>query len=177
MKIFPANVSLLGGAELRPLTPADVDSLHAITNHPKIAGVISFLSYPVPRSFADEWVQKNTTLHERVYGIFFDNDQLVGQIGVHSTKNAAEIEIGYWIGVDSWGKGIATKATVALASKLQQLHPKLTIIAECLPENLASLRVLEKSGFVQTNQPGHRPGRTRLIFNAKGNLARAAARL
>jgi RimJ/RimL family protein N-acetyltransferase len=51
--------------------------------------------------------------------------------------------IGYWIGKDYWGKGVATKA---LAEFLQivELRPLFAYVAK---RNIASIRVLEKCGF------------------------------
>ena len=52
-------------------------------------------------------------------------------------------EVGYWIGRDHWGRGVATAALVAFLGeeKARPLH------AGVLPANGASLRVLEKCGF------------------------------
>ena len=54
-------------------------------------------------------------------------------------------EIGYWIGREFWGRGIATRA-VALFLKLIPTRP---IYASAAKDNLGSIRVLEKSGFRQ----------------------------
>jgi RimJ/RimL family protein N-acetyltransferase len=52
-------------------------------------------------------------------------------------------EVGYWIGRDHWGRGVATAALVAFLGeeKARPLH------AGVLPANGGSLRVLEKCGF------------------------------
>ena len=52
--------------------------------------------------------------------------------------------IGYWIGVDYRGQGIATEA---IQSVVNQLDSK-PIIADTLIDNPASFRVLERLGFV-----------------------------
>jgi RimJ/RimL family protein N-acetyltransferase len=55
-------------------------------------------------------------------------------------------EIGYWIGKPYWGKGVAT-AAVAQLVKLLTERPIFAHVAE---HNAASIRVLEKCGFVRS---------------------------
>lgn len=52
-------------------------------------------------------------------------------------------EIGYWIGKEYWGKGIATRALTEFLGheKARPLHARVAT------QNLASIRVLEKCGF------------------------------
>jgi RimJ/RimL family protein N-acetyltransferase len=52
-------------------------------------------------------------------------------------------EVGYWIGRDFWGKGVATRA---LAEFLQH-EPARPLHGFVAKHNVASLRVLEKCGF------------------------------
>ena len=52
-------------------------------------------------------------------------------------------EVGYWIGKDYWGKGIAT---AALSQLLEQV-PTRPLYAHVAKHNVGSLRVLEKCGF------------------------------
>jgi RimJ/RimL family protein N-acetyltransferase len=52
-------------------------------------------------------------------------------------------EIGYWLGREYWGKGIATSAL----SELLRDIPTRPLYARVSKDNLASLRVLEKCGF------------------------------
>jgi|GEM_PF-120006 len=64
-------------------------------------------------------------------------------------------ELGYRIGQESAGKGIATKA-VAMAIKLGTEKHKLEgITAGTSTENIASQRVLEKNGFVFVEKANH----------------------
>jgi RimJ/RimL family protein N-acetyltransferase len=54
-----------------------------------------------------------------------------------------EREVGYWLGREFWGKGIATRA---LLEFLQQVKER-PLFAHVAKHNVASLRVLEKCGF------------------------------
>ncbi|MGH2562487.1 MAG: GNAT family N-acetyltransferase [Thermomicrobiales bacterium] len=57
-------------------------------------------------------------------------------------------EVGYWIGRDYWGQGIATKA---LAAFLDVVTTR-PLYAHVAKHNVASRRVLEKCGFTITGE-------------------------
>ena len=52
-------------------------------------------------------------------------------------------EVGYWIGRDHWGKGVATQALSAFL-RLDDTRP---LFARVASHNAPSIRVLEKCGF------------------------------
>lgn len=52
-------------------------------------------------------------------------------------------QVGYWLGREFWGKGIATKA---LTEFLEQIEER-PLYGRCVKDNLGSRRVLEKCGF------------------------------
>ena len=52
-------------------------------------------------------------------------------------------EVGYWVGREFWGRGIATRALAALLDEV----PERPIYAGVAETNVASIRVLEKCGF------------------------------
>lgn len=87
--------------------------------------------------------------------IFADADQaLVGAITLSNVRRgvAEAGTLGYWIGRPYAGQGHATaavRAMVAHAFDELKLH---RVEAACVPTNLASRRVLEKSGFVLEGQ-------------------------
>jgi RimJ/RimL family protein N-acetyltransferase len=60
-----------------------------------------------------------------------------------SFERLGQREVGYWIGRDHWGKGVATGALSAF------LHHdgSRPLIARVATRNVASIRVLEKCGF------------------------------
>jgi RimJ/RimL family protein N-acetyltransferase len=51
--------------------------------------------------------------------------------------------VGYWIDREHWGRGLATRALVALLEEVEE-RP---LYAYVVPDNVASRRVLEKCGF------------------------------
>lgn len=149
--------------QLRLLHPDNAAAFYAMTNVPEIATIISFLSYPVDPAFPLQWIEKNNGTGDRIYGIF-ENEKIIGQIGAHLNTNH-ETEIGYWVGPDAMGKGIASNAVKLLLESLIETYPDCTIFAECLPDNVGSLRVLEKNGFTLAGKPGKRENRIRLEYS------------
>lgn len=88
----------------------------------------------------------------RFYGWAIEyGESLVGNIGAYDydvNKNA--IEIGISIAKASWGKGFATEALTVVLRYLAKSEKISTINAWCAPDNIGSMRALEKAGMVQT---------------------------
>jgi RimJ/RimL family protein N-acetyltransferase len=75
----------------------------------------------------------------------------VGGIGVivGSDVHAHTGEIGYWLGEDYWGRGISTAAVTAFAPWAFRTFHLTRLFADVFSSNPASMRVLEKAGFVR----------------------------
>ena len=58
-------------------------------------------------------------------------------------------EIGYWLGEQYWGRGIATEALMLLTNWLFDQHNLLRLFALPFADNVASARVLEKAGYTR----------------------------
>jgi RimJ/RimL family protein N-acetyltransferase len=69
---------------------------------------------------------------------------VVGHIACFGSRG--EREITYWIGREYWGRGIGTRA-LALFLRSLRADP---LYARAAADNVASIRVLEKAGFVPT---------------------------
>ena len=73
-----------------------------------------------------------------------------GQVAgnVLSFEISGEREVGYWLGREFWGKGIATRALSEFLTQVQ-VRPLYAHVAK---HNIASRRVLEKCGFVISSE-------------------------
>ena len=91
-------------------------------------------------SFMAHWAKIMANDSNILKTILFDG-QVAGNIV--SWEGSGEREVGYWVGKEYWGKGIATKA---LAEFLGQVK-KRPLYAHVAKHNVASRRVLEKCGF------------------------------
>jgi RimJ/RimL family protein N-acetyltransferase len=63
-------------------------------------------------------------------------------------KQLGEREVGYWLGKEYWGKGVATKA---LQQLLEQIETR-PLYAHVAKHNIGSRRVLEKCGFTVSGE-------------------------
>jgi ribosomal-protein-alanine N-acetyltransferase len=76
-------------------------------------------------------------------------DELVGVIGLTIQQNIhrKNAEIGYWISESFWGKGIASEAVKLICAYGFENLDIVRVFAEVFSPNIASQKVLEKSGF------------------------------
>jgi RimJ/RimL family protein N-acetyltransferase len=77
-------------------------------------------------------------------------DAVAGGIGytLHTDVERIGAEVGYWVGVEFWGRGIATAALRALTRHAFAAHPELRrLYAVPYSSNGASARVLTKVGY------------------------------
>jgi [ribosomal protein S5]-alanine N-acetyltransferase len=75
----------------------------------------------------------------------------IGQMGCKGPPNSSgEVEIGYGINPAFQGRGYASELVTAFAAWLLKRKSVTCVRAETVMDNLASMRVLEKSGFVRT---------------------------
>jgi len=74
------------------------------------------------------------------------NEAIVGTINAFMVGD--EKYVGYWIGRDYWGKGIATRALASLLPLVESrpLHARVAV------NNIGSICVLERCGFVKTGE-------------------------
>lgn len=71
-------------------------------------------------------------------------------------------EVGYWIGREHWGKGVATRALSAFLG----LVTERPLYAGVAKHNVASIRVLEKCGFTISDddaEPSAAPGAVEMV--------------
>ena len=87
------------------------------------------------------------------------DDRVAGYICAWTDANTRERLVGYWIGREFWGRGIAS-AAVAQFLLAESTRPLSARVAK---HNLGSIRVLEKSGFIRAGEePFTLPNGTRL---------------
>ena len=72
------------------------------------------------------------------------NGQVAGSVASYKDEEFGELEITYWIGKEYWGKGIATRAL----STFLDYVPVRPLYGRAAKDNVASLRVMEKCGFI-----------------------------
>ena len=79
------------------------------------------------------------------------DQQVIGSMGCKSPPDdLGQVEIGYDIVPAYQGQGYATEIGHAFLNRLLEQSSVTRITAECLAENFASIRVLEKLGMKRT---------------------------
>lgn len=94
------------------------------------------------------WIAKQTS--PTVWAIEVDGEAS-GGIGIelHSDVERVSAEIGYWLGESVWGRGIATEALKAVTVEAFQRFEITRLYAVPFADHAASVRVLEKAGYVR----------------------------
>ena len=103
---------------------------------------------------ADRIGARIKTFNENKVGKFLvfekDSDEFIGTCGgdFFEFEGKQEIEIGYRLMLAHWGKGYATEAAQTMISYLFREVGANVIYGFALPQNLQSIKILEKLGFV-----------------------------
>jgi len=73
----------------------------------------------------------------------------IGGIGLERQHDVHRLtaELGYWLGCDYWGRGIATQAIAAVTTWAFEALDLRRVFAQPYADNVASCRALEKAGF------------------------------
>ncbi len=131
---------------LREVRDADLPLLFAYMNEPEGIRMAAFTAKdPSDKAHFDaHWarIRQDPTVITRI--IVDADGEIVGNAGVFGPPE--EREVTYWIGRQHWGRGAATAALRALLA----LAPERPLHARAAADNIGSIRVLEKCGFVAT---------------------------
>ena len=124
---------------LRDVTEDDLPIFFEHQLDPDATEMAAFLSRDRD-AFMTHWAKIMADDSVILKTILFDG-QVAGNIV--SFVRSGEREVGYWIGKEYWGKGVATKA---LAAFLDHVKTR-PLYAHVAKHNIGSRRVLEKCGF------------------------------
>jgi len=131
--------TLIGQIRLRDMEPGDLPRLYEFNLDPdanRLAGTI-------PRSadaFREHWDKVLAAPNIVVKAISVEG-VLAGHITCFNLDGADAV--GYWVGKEFWGKGVASRALELLLEEVS----RRPLYARVATSNRASLRVLQKRGF------------------------------
>ena len=129
---------------LRDVEPDDLDAFFEHQSDPEAAAMAVF---PVrDRETFDAHWRKVLADDSNVVRTIVDDGAVVGNIGCW--EQDGKRLVGYWIGREFWGRGLATAALAELAAEL----PGRPLHAWVATTNVGSIRVLEKCGFVEVER-------------------------
>jgi len=124
---------------LRDVIKSDLPILFEQQLDPDATAIAAFPSRD-REAFMAHWTKIMADESNILKTIVFD-ERVAGNIV--GWENSGEWEVGYWIGKEYWGKGIATKALLLFLGFVKT-RPLYAHVAR---HNIGSRRVLEKCGF------------------------------
>jgi RimJ/RimL family protein N-acetyltransferase len=139
---------------LRKPTLADVNAIAHLADDRRIAENTRRLPHPYSQGHAVEFIRDVANNRETVFLIERDHKP-IGMVGVDWREPEAP-ELGYWLGVDHWGQGLATEAVRAVIDFTFEQYDTGHLRAGTRVANPASRNVLEKCGFQWSGVELHR---------------------
>ena len=146
-------VKLTGtGFCLREWALTDEASLIKYGNNFKVSQYLADrFPHPYTINDAQNWLNYVITMQPVVNLVIDINGEAAGGIGIelkqHERRKTAHL--GYWLGEPFWGKGIMPQATNLLVNYAFDNFDIARIETVVYHPNTASMRVLEKCGFVK----------------------------
>lgn len=135
---------------LRPFRPEDAESIaHHANNKNVWRNLRDAFPYPYSTDNAREWIDGIIGEGLGTEAVIEINGQAAGAIGVHpgSDVNRLQAEFGYWLGEEFWGRGIMSAAATEFVKYVFQNFSFERLQSFVFEWNMASARVLEKTGF------------------------------
>jgi RimJ/RimL family protein N-acetyltransferase len=145
------------GVLLREVADADLPVFFAQMNDPEGIRMAAFTAKDPSDSvrFQAHWTRIRQDPAVIVRTVVGDGGEIVGHASVFGPPE--EREVTYWIGREYWGRGVATAAL----RELLGVAPERPLHARAAADNVGSIQVLKKCGFVVT-------GSERDFANARG---------
>jgi len=137
---------------LRELSVSDVDRLRAYRSDPRVSKYQSW----VPDTFG---IQQLACMDPGAPGTWYQagislrtTGELIGDCGIHTMDDPRLAEVGITLAPEFQGRGLATEALRSIIDFLFGELRMHRISASVDPRNLASMRLMQRSGF---RQEGH----------------------
>jgi RimJ/RimL family protein N-acetyltransferase len=139
---------------LRELQHADAPAVAERAGDKRVARFLIAVPSPYPVALAARWIAGRIAWWPQARGITLaiakrDNpDVLLGTVSLRRFLRDRRAELGYWLGADAWGQGLATEAADAMIDFGFRELGLERIYAQVLEGNEPSCRVLEKLGMM-----------------------------
>jgi RimJ/RimL family protein N-acetyltransferase len=131
--------SLAGFVRLRDVADGDLPILYEHQRDPDATRMAAFPARDWD-AFTAHWAKIRSDPALITRAVLVDG-RVAGSIGCWE-KDGTPL-VGYWIGKEYWGRGVATAALAALLGEVE-VRPLYAYVAK---HNVGSIRVLEKCGF------------------------------
>jgi RimJ/RimL family protein N-acetyltransferase len=130
--------------ELRAVVEDDIETFYQHQTDPEASAMAAF---PIrERAVVFESWRRNLARQDNVSRTIVVDGAVAGNIV--SWKDDNRRLLGYWIGREFWGRGVATAGLEQFIAEIRE-RPLFAFVAA---SNVGSIRVLEKNGFVRTTE-------------------------
>ncbi|MDQ4062057.1 MAG: GNAT family N-acetyltransferase [Pseudomonadota bacterium] len=169
---------------LRPFGEDDGAWVERALGQAEVARMLTSLPHPLPPGSAAAWLARVAADHVKG-GRMFAVEAEGGPVGCAalSADGSDDLELGYWIVPDAWGRGFASEAGAALREAAFSSLAVRGLKARHAADNPASGRVLDKLGFLRVGETSRwyearRAEAPTILYRLERHawLARAAAR-
>jgi len=142
----------LGDLRVRNWRKEDLGCLVRYANNHKIAANLrDQFPHPYTRREGIEYLNYVCSSHIPLSFAIEFGGEAIGGIGFKQGVDIARLsmEMGYWLAEPFWGRGLTTRAVTATSDWAFDYYKVVRIFAMAFAHNVASMRVLEKSGFAR----------------------------
>lgn len=151
--VILATMELLGnGFIIRGWKKGDELSLQKNANNLKVSACLMD-RFPSPYTIEDaiNWINLLINQDPVVNFAITINDEVIGGIGMEPRQDVYRKTaiIGYWLSEELWGKGIMPEAVKLITDYAFTHLDFIRLQASVYSKNPASMRVLEKAGYVK----------------------------
>jgi len=136
---------------LRELVPEDADAMERILSDPE---TMRYYPAPFDRAGVEAWIERNRRRyavdgHGLWAVVLKSSGEVIGNCGLikQQVDGSEELEVGYHLRRDHWGKGYATEAAQACREYGFAHYPVRRIISLIRPDNWPSRKVAERNGM------------------------------
>jgi RimJ/RimL family protein N-acetyltransferase len=138
---------------LRPVEQVDLAPIAQLANDKRIAETTFSLPHPLAPEQVAEWFDGLVCRNERAFAITLkETGNLIGVVSLTVPPGNSRGEIGYWLAYAHWGQGLMTEAVRRVARFAFGDLKMSRLKAGVFPSNVASTRVLLKSGFEEAGK-------------------------
>ncbi len=127
---------------IRPVELNDLPTFFVHQLDPEATRLAAFPSRDREAFFA-HWTNNILGNPHAVSRTILLGDRIAGNMGAWTDADTQQRLVGYWLGREFWGRGIAS-AALALFLRFESTRP---LHARVVQHNLPSIRVLAKAGF------------------------------
>lgn len=137
---------------LRPFILSDSKRVQELAGDSRISDTTLNIPHPYLDGMAEAWIGSHREAFFNDNGITYamvkkTDGQLIGAIGLMINRQHKKAELGYWVGVDFWGKGYCTESTKTIIKLGFEKLDLNKIYARAFVNNIASSTVMGKSGM------------------------------